>query len=143
MIHQNKIQVQMDPVQMLLDGYWKNNKKETFIIQCLTQPLNGLWVRTEADSNTAPIVVMECNGSYYSVKDGWMVTFHLFDKTLKTYSGKLYSHQPTTMYLEEIITNNNAMEHYKQVAWSLYDECQHENLIFTKINGLKNGTCWI
>lgn len=119
----------MDRVQELLQGQWRNNKKEKFIIQCFKSPLitNGLWIKTSNDAS------MECNGSYYAVADGWMVTFHIFDKTLKTYSGKLYHQHPNTMYLEELHTEDNDVEYYKQLLWVLNDESQHENMIFSKI----------
>ena len=109
----------------LLQGHWKN-KSHNVIIQCY-QTTNQLFVKLSNDDQEI------INGSYYPVSDGFLITFYVMqNNTIKSYNGKLFNTKPEVLYLETIATISRPMEHYRQDLWSLYDDCDHENIILTK-----------
>ena len=129
----------------LLQGHWQSNRhgkhKNHIIIQCFksivintssTNPIyltNNLCVKINNDES------IKLNGSYYSLPDGIMLTFHLYDtdNTIKNYTGKLFYTHPHILHVEEITTLNANSDYYQKDKWDLFDDCEHEDLIFTKI----------
>ena len=108
-----------------LQGHWKNKTKD-FIIQCY-QTTNQLFVKT---NNQDQEII---NGSYYPVDGGIRITFYIMrNDMIETYTGKLFSIEPTRLRLEVVTTPNHPLKHYQKDLWSLYDDCDHENIVLTK-----------
>lgn len=121
---------------LLLEGSWKN-KNHHLNIKVSSPNL------IVTDSSIIPTIMVNgliytppatlVNGVYYPVTDGIMFNFSLSKGgSVISYVGKIYEKVPKFLYIETLTILDNPIDYFKQDLWSLYDACEHENIILTR-----------